>query len=329
MAWLARHLKHNAIAYLALFVALGSTSVAAVTLQKNSVLSSTIKNGQVKNSDLAKNAVDATKVKDASLRAGDFAPNQLPAGPRGLQGEKGAKGDQGIPGPQEPVTSEHVQDNSLTGADIFDNALTGADIDESSLVGFAAAAHNHDATYVNTNETDSVNAAMIANPTRMVSIPITSLQDCDSATYAPLDYTSGTDAIADFSSATDGGPLRLLFDATVGSEDQDAEICANLMVPSDYASGGKLVIRGSQTVHTGSAVESIRCASATDNTGPGSPVNVTPPSGTASFTCVPAFSDPPVPNEALTVSLAVGATGGTMNDPVNVLALGFEYVATQ
>src|SRR5688500_13584798 len=46
------------VAYLALFVALSGTSYAAVTLSKNSVRSSHIKNGQVKRADLADRAVD-------------------------------------------------------------------------------------------------------------------------------------------------------------------------------------------------------------------------------------------------------------------------------
>ena len=95
------------VAYLALFVALGGSSYAAVQLSKNSVRSKHIKNGQVKRADLRKNAVNGAKVKDGSLQAADFAAGQLPGGqpgpqgPQGLQGERGAqgeKGDQGLQG---------------------------------------------------------------------------------------------------------------------------------------------------------------------------------------------------------------------------------------
>src|SRR4051812_16182099 len=47
----------NVVSVLALFIALGGSSYAAVTLRKNSVTSAQIKNGQVKNADLANNAV--------------------------------------------------------------------------------------------------------------------------------------------------------------------------------------------------------------------------------------------------------------------------------
>lgn len=83
----------NVVATLALFIALGGTSFAAVTLAKNSVRSSHITNGQVKRADLANRAVNSAKVANQSLLAEDFKPGQLAAGP---QGPQGAKGDSGI-----------------------------------------------------------------------------------------------------------------------------------------------------------------------------------------------------------------------------------------
>ena len=79
----------NAMSTLAVFVALGGSSVAAVQLSRNSVRSEQIANGQVKGPDLAKNAVTSAKVADGSLRAGDFKAGQLPAGPPGPAGPKG------------------------------------------------------------------------------------------------------------------------------------------------------------------------------------------------------------------------------------------------
>ena len=92
------------VALLALVVATGGTSYAAVTLAKNSVLSKHIKNGQVKTADLKDGAVTGAKVTDGSLAAGDFAAGQLPAGPAGPAGPKGATGAQGVPGPTNTVT---------------------------------------------------------------------------------------------------------------------------------------------------------------------------------------------------------------------------------
>jgi hypothetical protein len=87
----------NVVSVLALFVALGGTSYAAVQLSK----------GQVKKKHLAADAVVSKKVKDGSLLGKDFKPGELPAGaqgpagpqgPAGLQGPQGPKGDAGSPG---------------------------------------------------------------------------------------------------------------------------------------------------------------------------------------------------------------------------------------
>lgn len=87
---LSGHLAKNVVAYLALFIALGGTSVAAVSLKKNSV----------KAKNIARNAVSSPKVKDRSLRAQDFALGQLPRGAQGEIGVAGAKGTVGDRGPQ-------------------------------------------------------------------------------------------------------------------------------------------------------------------------------------------------------------------------------------
>jgi hypothetical protein len=81
------------ISCIALFVALGGASYAAVKIPKNSV-----GNAQIKN-----NAVNGAKVKDGSLGANDFAVGQLPQGAqgdRGPQGATGPQGERGLQGPQ-------------------------------------------------------------------------------------------------------------------------------------------------------------------------------------------------------------------------------------
>jgi hypothetical protein len=76
------------IACLALFVALGGTSIAAVSLKRNSV----------KGTHIAANAVTSPKVRDGGLFARDFANGQLPAGAPGSRGDQGAPGADGAPG---------------------------------------------------------------------------------------------------------------------------------------------------------------------------------------------------------------------------------------
>jgi len=100
---LRRHLSYaNVMATIALFVALGGSSYAAIALTKNSVKSKHIGKGQVKRPDLAKNAVQSAKVLDGSLRAADFQAGELPAGPKGDPGPQGPPGTAGQPG--EPAT---------------------------------------------------------------------------------------------------------------------------------------------------------------------------------------------------------------------------------
>jgi hypothetical protein len=84
--------KHH-VALLALFVAMGGTSYAALKLPSNSVGSKQIK----------ANAVNSSKVANRSLLAGDFKAGQLPAGPQGLKGDQGIQGIQGIQGDKGPL----------------------------------------------------------------------------------------------------------------------------------------------------------------------------------------------------------------------------------
>ena len=59
MTKLLTHVKHNVVAYLALFVALGGTSYAAISLPAGSVGSKQLRSGAVTNKKLAKGAVGA------------------------------------------------------------------------------------------------------------------------------------------------------------------------------------------------------------------------------------------------------------------------------
>ena len=88
------------VACLALLVALGGTSVAAVNqLARNSVGTPQLRTGAVTNPKLRNNAVNSAKVANRSLLRSDFAPGQLPAGPVGPQGPAGPTGAAGAAGP--------------------------------------------------------------------------------------------------------------------------------------------------------------------------------------------------------------------------------------
>jgi hypothetical protein len=73
------------VACIALLVALGGTSVAAVSaLPRNSVGAAQLKNSAVIGTKIASNAVTSAKVKNGSLLAVDFAAGQLGPGKLGL-----------------------------------------------------------------------------------------------------------------------------------------------------------------------------------------------------------------------------------------------------
>lgn len=93
-----RHVRQQYAGFLALFIALGGVSYAAVQLSSGDVRSKHIKNGQVKKADIARNAVTSPKVMDRSLLPQDFAEGTLTAGPAGAQGVAGPQGVKGDPG---------------------------------------------------------------------------------------------------------------------------------------------------------------------------------------------------------------------------------------
>jgi len=80
----------NITATMALIIALGGTSYAAIVLPANSVGSKQLKKRAVTSSKLAANAVTSATVRNGSLRAKDFKVGQLPAGPAGPAGTAGA-----------------------------------------------------------------------------------------------------------------------------------------------------------------------------------------------------------------------------------------------
>lgn len=81
--------RHSTIAaYLALFVALGGTSYAVVSLPRNSVGAD----------QLRKSAVRSVDVKNRSLKGIDFKNGSLPKGETGAAGPTGPAGASGAPG---------------------------------------------------------------------------------------------------------------------------------------------------------------------------------------------------------------------------------------
>jgi hypothetical protein len=110
-----RYIRRHHIALLALFLALGGTSYAAISLPKASVGTDQLKHASVTTTKIAPGsvtgkrlddgavarnkirdgAVDSAKVGDGTLLARDFASGQLPAGATGPAGPAGPAGPPG------------------------------------------------------------------------------------------------------------------------------------------------------------------------------------------------------------------------------------------
>jgi hypothetical protein len=87
------------VASLALLVALGGTSYAAVLqVPRNSVGTLQLQRNAVKAAKIAPNVVRTGHVLDGTLLVADFKAGQIPQGPKGDKGDRGAPGPKGDPG---------------------------------------------------------------------------------------------------------------------------------------------------------------------------------------------------------------------------------------
>ena len=110
MSRLPRPRHATVVAYLALFVALGGTSYAAITVTGSNVTDESltgqdVRDGSLRSRDVENNTLTSSDVRDSSLRERDFLPGSLPQGERGPAGPEGAKGDTGPVGPPGPSVS--------------------------------------------------------------------------------------------------------------------------------------------------------------------------------------------------------------------------------
>jgi hypothetical protein len=107
--WLRQRLTYaNVIATLALFIALGGSSYAALTLPKNSVGTKQLRSGAVRSSD----------VKNGSLQVRDMSR-------RALRSLAGRPGPAGPPGPAGAPAARHFAAVAASGALVRGNATSG------------------------------------------------------------------------------------------------------------------------------------------------------------------------------------------------------------
>lgn len=241
-----------------------------------------------------------------------------------------------LPGGLDGFYVNEGQTSSISSSMIADGAIVNVDINaaaaiaDTKLATIATAGKVAD-TALSANVTklgDTIEANEITNITRSVSIPLATFIDCQTDIFAPLDFINGTDPIANLTSAaTDGAGTAIQFDTTPGTEDQNSEICSQLSVPADYASGGSLRVRTQKGGHSG-ATEVLNCA-AQINGGSiqaAGTVEITSIS-TASLVCTPTIAAL-APGDSLAFHLSI-TSSGTMDDFVVIRSVAFEYTASQ
>jgi hypothetical protein len=128
----------NAVALVALFVALGGTSYAAVALKKNSVTTKHVRDGTLKRADFARGQLPGAGAAGRDGSAGrDGAPGPAghdgatgPSGPAGPQGDRGPAGERG---PQGVSILEHEVPSGVTITGAFGGVRVGAENNPSRL----------------------------------------------------------------------------------------------------------------------------------------------------------------------------------------------------
>ena len=114
---LGRHMRHNVVAYIALFFAMGGTGAYAANewtganikdetltgadvkgkpaTSSSSLVEGTLTGNDVRGSSGVDGSITSLDIKNGSLLKGDFKAGQLPAGPQGPTGEQGPQGPAG------------------------------------------------------------------------------------------------------------------------------------------------------------------------------------------------------------------------------------------
>jgi hypothetical protein len=128
----------NVMATVAVFIALGGSSYAALRVTSKNVPKDALTGADIKNltgKDVRNNTLTGADVRNLTsadvangrLLAEDFGPGQLPVGPQGLQGIPGPAGPQGTVGPRGETGPRGPQGMGADWADVIVVAKSGGD----------------------------------------------------------------------------------------------------------------------------------------------------------------------------------------------------------
>jgi hypothetical protein len=132
----------NVMATIAVFIALGGSSYAAIVVTGKTVKDSSLTGKDVKNLSLT-----GKDVKNRSLLAADFKAGQLPAGPQGPQGAKGDPGAQGDPGAKGDPGANGAPGTARAYAAVNPGTPPDASFDTARTSGFTAVSHPNPGIY--------------------------------------------------------------------------------------------------------------------------------------------------------------------------------------
>lgn len=127
MSRLIHLIKNQGLGLLALLLVLTGGAAYAATAAKDSVVSRSIKNGQVKTVDLKDGGVTTAKLAPGSVTQSQLAKDSVTGA------DVADSSLQGIDIENESITAADVAFGSIGGDEIQSDTLTGADIDEGSL----------------------------------------------------------------------------------------------------------------------------------------------------------------------------------------------------
>jgi hypothetical protein len=176
------------VASIALLVALGGTSIAAVAVA--------VPRNSVGTLQLQDNAVVSAKVKNGSLLSRDFRSGQIPKGPKGPQGPAGPAGPAGAAGAVGPTGAIGPAGVASPGyvAQVYSQTSTSASTTNSSYNGL----NNGSVTVtVPTGETDKVVAYFTAREACYGGSTVKSCRVRILVDSNELSPSSGTDAVFD------------------------------------------------------------------------------------------------------------------------------------